>query len=205
VPEGSINAARRVPRNFAGGTTGGRGHALNPRSRLRLQPTASVARLAQQQPSQEGAATLTRENNGSPAVIGGKSSANVVQMWCTAPLDAPREADFSPSYGRDLDFLWSGRRDSNPRPSPWQGVGISASSVVPSAYVGSVRFVVREVLPNPPRSNTRYYGQIGGVPRGVPPARSDMSANRTLTFAILNIWTTCGRSKLSSPGPWVNS
>src|ERR1039458_2932972 len=41
-------------------------------------------------------------------------------MWCTAPLDAPRGADFSPSHGRDLDFLWSGRRDSNPRPSPWQ-------------------------------------------------------------------------------------
>src|ERR1035441_8646008 len=73
------------------------------------------------QPSQEEAATLTRENNGSPAAIGGKSSADVVQMWCTAPLDAPRGADFSPSHGRDLDFLWSGRRDSNPRPSPWQG------------------------------------------------------------------------------------
>ena len=28
-----------------------------------------------------------------------------VQMWCTAPLDAPRGADFSPSQGRDLDFL----------------------------------------------------------------------------------------------------
>src|ERR1039458_10186974 len=55
------------------------------------------------------------------AAIGGKSSADVVQMWCTAPLDAPRGADFSPSHGRDLDFLWSGRRDSNPRPSPWQG------------------------------------------------------------------------------------
>jgi hypothetical protein len=41
------------------------------------------------QPSQEEAATLTRENNGSPAAIGGKSSADVVQMWCTAPLDAP--------------------------------------------------------------------------------------------------------------------
>ena len=44
----------------------------------------------------------------------------MVQMWCTAPLDAPRGADFGPSHGRDLDFLWSGRRDSNPRPSPWQ-------------------------------------------------------------------------------------
>jgi len=43
-----------------------------------------------------------------------------VQMWCAAPLDAPRGADFSPSHVRDLDFLWSGRRDSNPRPSPWQ-------------------------------------------------------------------------------------
>jgi hypothetical protein len=34
-----------------------------------------------------------------------------------APLDASRGADFSPAHGRDLDFLWSGRRDSNPRPS----------------------------------------------------------------------------------------
>jgi len=108
--------------------------------------------------------TLTREDNGSPAAIGGKSSANVVQMWCTAPLAAPRGADFSPSHGRDLDFLWSGRRDSNPRPSPWQGVGIRASSVAPSAYVGSVRLFVREVLPNPSRSNTRYYGKIGSGP-----------------------------------------
>ena len=27
----------------------------------------------------------------------------------------------TPSHRRDLDFLWSGRRDSNPRPQPWQG------------------------------------------------------------------------------------
>ena len=105
-----------------------------------------------------GAATFTRENNGSPATVGGKSSANVVQMWCTASLDAPRGTDFSPSRGRDLDFLLSGRRDSNPRPSPWQGVGIRASSVAPSVDVGPGRLVVREVLSNPPRSNTRYYG-----------------------------------------------
>ena len=32
------------------------------------------------------------------------------RMWCTPPLDAPRGADFSPSHGHDLDFLWSGRR-----------------------------------------------------------------------------------------------
>jgi hypothetical protein len=38
------------------------------------------------------------------------------RMWCTPPLDAPRGADFSPSHGHDLDFLWSGRRDSNRDP-----------------------------------------------------------------------------------------
>jgi hypothetical protein len=76
-----------------------------------------------------GAATFTRENNGSPATVDEKSLANVVQMWCAAPLDAPRGADFSPSHVRDLDFLWSGRRDSNPRPSPWQGTGRGLSSM----------------------------------------------------------------------------
>ena len=73
--------------------------------------------------------TLTRENNGSPGAIGEKSSANVVQMWCAAPLDAPRGADLSPSHIPDLDFLWSGRRDSNPRPSPWQGDALPLSHV----------------------------------------------------------------------------
>ena len=33
-----------------------------------------------------------------------------------------------------------------------------SSSVPPSGAVGSVRLFVRDVLPNPPRSNTRYSG-----------------------------------------------
>jgi hypothetical protein len=49
-----------------------------------------------------------------------KSQENVVQMWCATVPDAPREADFGLSHRHDLDFLSSGRRDSNPRPSPWQ-------------------------------------------------------------------------------------
>jgi len=43
-----------------------------------------------------------------------------VQMWCAALLKSPPRGQFGPSHGHYLDFLWSGRRDSNPRPSPWQ-------------------------------------------------------------------------------------
>ena len=48
----------------------------------------------------------------------------VVRMWYIPPSDASRGADFDPSHRRDLDFLWSGRRDSNPRPQPWQGCAL---------------------------------------------------------------------------------
>jgi hypothetical protein len=78
---------------------------LSSSDRPRLRPTGLRGEACPTEPSQKGAATLTRENNGSPAVIGEKSSANMVQMWCTAPLDAPRGADFSPSHICDLDFL----------------------------------------------------------------------------------------------------
>jgi hypothetical protein len=49
-----------------------------------------------------------------------RSPEKVVQMWCIALADATREADLDPSQRHYLDFIWSGRRDSNPRPSPWQ-------------------------------------------------------------------------------------
>jgi hypothetical protein len=53
-------------------------------------------------------------------------------------------------------------------PQVGKGVGIRPSSVAPSVDVGSVRLVVQEVLPNPPRSNTRYCGQIGTDPHVEP-------------------------------------
>jgi hypothetical protein len=34
---------------------------------------------------------------------------------------APGQARGPAHTGPDLEFLWNGRRDSNPRPSPWQG------------------------------------------------------------------------------------
>jgi hypothetical protein len=49
----------------------------------------------------------------------GKTRRNVVQMWCAQLGCSTREA-FNSSRRRDLVILWSGRRDSNPRPSPWQ-------------------------------------------------------------------------------------
>ena len=64
--------------------------------------------------------TLTHKIKGSTAP-GRKRSENVVQMWCGAVPEAPREAEIDPSNRPDLDFYRSGRRDSNPRPSPWQG------------------------------------------------------------------------------------
>ena len=86
-----------------------------------------------------------------------------VRIWCTPLLDAP----LGPISASRTAMTWtffgvqtsvSGRRDSNPRPSPWRGAGIRPRSVAPSVNVDSVGFFVREVLPNPPRSNTRYYG-----------------------------------------------
>ena len=41
-------------------------------------------------------------------------------MWCAAVPNAPPEDNFDAAYRHYLDILWSGRRDSNPRPSPWQ-------------------------------------------------------------------------------------
>jgi hypothetical protein len=46
-----------------------------------------------------------------------------VRMWCKPPSETVQWAGFGPSHRRYLDFLWSGRRDSNPRPSPWQYYG----------------------------------------------------------------------------------
>jgi len=69
----------------------------------------------------------------------------------------------------------SGRRDSNPRPSPWQkrcwNPSIGCCSV---RRRGPRPFRRPGVLPNLPRSNTRHYGSLGfGLPtrflgKGVP-------------------------------------
>jgi len=48
------------------------------------------------------------------------TNSEVAPYRCGARPDSPQAAVFRPSHCYNLDFLWSGRRDSNPRPSPWQ-------------------------------------------------------------------------------------
>jgi hypothetical protein len=64
----------------------------------------------------------------------------------------------------------------------------------------AIRLVVREVLPNPPPINTRYYGYVVlSTHLGAPLASDGASAHGTSMFDIPDIWTTYGRSQQSSP------
>jgi AbrB family looped-hinge helix DNA binding protein len=83
---------------------------------------------------------------------------------------------------------WSGRRDSNLRPSPWLAVGVRPSGVAPSVDVGFVRLFVREVLPNPFRSHTRYYEEIGRRLRTAPPAHSGRTCQPELIIPPTKSW-----------------
>jgi len=69
----------------------------------------------------------------------------------------PRKANFSPSHHRYLGFLWSGRRDSNPRPSPWQGDCFRPSSPVESLGCVSVHQVSSESSSDPACCRPVYY------------------------------------------------
>jgi hypothetical protein len=73
-----------------------------------------------EEPAPFGWMTLTHKINKGQWLASRKRPENVVQMWCGAVPEAPREAEFDLSHRPDQDVSWSGRRDSNPRPSPWQ-------------------------------------------------------------------------------------
>ena len=72
---------------------------------------------------------------------------------------------------------WSGRRDSNPCPSSWQGDGIRASSVAPSVDVGPVRPFVQEVQPLLPRSRRVTKGRSAPRARRVAAVERQNEAN----------------------------
>ena len=55
----------------------------------------------------------------------------------------PKTARDPPKRASDQDFPWSGRRDSNPRPSPWQGRGARRRSRLASLEQARRRRLVR--------------------------------------------------------------
>ena len=83
-----------------------------------------------------GALSSEEEPHGRGRWIGSPRSKGVTKS-CTrrdpdgtpGTLDGPEQAS-GPAYtGPGLRFLWSGRRDSNPRPPPWQGGALPLSHV----------------------------------------------------------------------------
>ena len=88
----------------------------------------------------------------------------------------------------ELHFLWSGRRDSNPRPSPWQGCRIRPARPDTSAELGLVRFGVQPVHSRPGRRRALYHA------RGAP----DLQTARPQSEASQGRLSTTNRAGESS-------
>src|ERR1700683_1597871 len=78
-------------------------------------------------------------------------------MWCGPLSPALIRAGFNPSTRPDLGFFWSGRRDSNPRPSPWQYDSFRPRGPTWSLGCASVHPVSVEFARELPCCRTVYY------------------------------------------------
>ena len=79
----------------------------------------------------------------------------VVEMWCRWADDGQPSRLWTHRQRYYQGFFWSGRRDSNPRPSPWQCNGIRPDSI---CYVQGVLFCPRNRPLRPPCVALSYTG-----------------------------------------------
>src|SRR4026208_636280 len=66
-----------------------------------------------------------------------------------AATRSPTDQDANPTPGSPRALTWSGRRDSNPRPPPWQGASIRPPACLSTA---DLRFCLEAVRSGPARS-----------------------------------------------------
>ena len=125
-------------------------------------------------------------------------------MWCKCGAPRSRTCHerpiFSPSHHRYLGFLWSGRRDSNPRSSPWQG-DCFVHGVRPSLLgCASVPPVSIDSARDRPCCRPVYYGLFQSAvhccAHGVEDGYSPVATTQTLPSALLGKparWLTLDR------------